>query len=120
MNNIVNIFSKDNIFEKIKSKNDNEIKSLLLNIINYYVDQYNEENTNKRIQEVINVQNSKEIVKNKINEKNNKLISEFKNTFFRINNREALDSEIIDNLKDKIEISILLKIIESQKSDSLV
>lgn len=47
MNNIVNIFSKDNIFEKIKSKNDNEIKSLLLNIINYYVDKYNEENTNK-------------------------------------------------------------------------
>lgn len=47
MNNIVNIFSKEYIFEKIKSKNDNEIKLLLLNIINFYIDQYFEENANK-------------------------------------------------------------------------
>lgn len=47
MNNIVNIFSKEYIFEIIKSKNDNEIKLLLLNIINFYIDQYFEENANK-------------------------------------------------------------------------
>lgn len=43
---------------------------------------------------------------------NFEIISNFKQTFFNINNREALDSEIIDNLKDKIELSILLKTIE--------
>lgn len=43
---------------------------------------------------------------------NFEIISNFKQTFFDINNREALDSEIIDNLKDKIELSILLKTIE--------
>jgi hypothetical protein len=43
----------------------------------------------------------------------------FKLTFYDINNRDALDSEIIDNLKDKLEMPILLKIIESQKSDTL-
>ena len=46
------------------------------------------------------------------------LITNFKRTFFDINNREALESEIIDNLKDKIELSILLKTIEQiNKSD---
>jgi hypothetical protein len=40
------------------------------------------------------------------------IICNFKRTFFDINNREALESEIIDNLKDKIELSILLKTIE--------
>ena len=79
-----------------------------------------EENTNKRIQEVINIQNSKENTRKVFNEKNNKLVSDFKNTFFRINNRDALDSEIIDNLKDKLEITSLLEIIDSQKSDGLV
>ena len=32
-------------------------------------------------------------------------ILSFKRTFYDINNRDALDSEIIDNLKDKIEMN---------------
>ena len=38
--------------------------------------------------------------------------------FFNINNREPMQSEIIDNLKDKIELSILKKIIEEQESSA--
>jgi hypothetical protein len=56
----------------------------------------------------------------KFNEKNNKIVSDFKVTFYRINNRDALDSEIIDNLKDKVDMSSLVKIIETQKNDTLV
>ena len=97
-----------------------EICDVLISTDNYRNHWYNEENTNKRIQEVINAQNSKEISRKKISEKNNRLVSDFKNTFFKINNRQALDDEIIDNLKDKIEMITLLQIIESHKNDTLV
>lgn len=43
------------------------------------------------------------------------LIIGFKRTFYNINNRDALDSEIIDNLKDMIEMQLLLKIIDQLK-----
>ena len=56
---------------------------------------------NKKINQVI----SKE-------KQNIDTILSFKRTFYDINNREALESEIIDNLKDKIDISILIKVIE--------
>jgi len=115
------------LFKESFKKSDNylkiikpEICDVLVSTDNYRNHWYNEENTNKRIQEVINLQNSKEFASKKLEEKNNKIVSEFKTTFYRINNRDALDSEIIDNLKDKLEMHILLKIIESQKSDTLV
>jgi len=41
----------------------------------------------------------------------------FKRTFYDINNRDALDSEIIDNLKDKIEMTLLLKTIDQIKKN---
>jgi hypothetical protein len=43
---------------------------------------------------------------------NIELISNFKRTFYDINNREALESEIIDNLKDKIDMNVLIKTID--------
>ena len=45
-------------------------------------------------------------------------IMSFKRTFYDINNRDALDSEIIDNLKDKIEMQMLLKILEQVNKNS--
>ena len=110
-------FKKSDTYLKIIKP---EICDVLISTDNYRNHWYNEENTNKRIQEVINIQNSKEFASKKLEEKNNKIVSEFKTTFYRINNRDALDSEIIDNLKDKLEMHILLKIIDSQKSDTLV
>jgi len=97
-----------------------EICDVLISTDNYRNNWYNEENTNKRIQEVINMQNNKETTQKRFNEKNNKIVSDFKVTFYRINNRDALDSEIIDNLKDKVDMSTLVKIIETQKNDTLV
>ena len=43
------------------------------------------------------------------------IIINFKQTFYEIHNRQALDVEIIDNLRDKIDISILEKLIEQIK-----
>ena len=106
----------DNYLKIIKP----EICDVLISTDNYRNHWYNEENTNKRIQEVINIQNSKETAHKKLEEKNNKIVSDFKTTFYRINNRDALDTEIIDNLKDKMDMPTLLKVIESQKNDTLV
>jgi len=36
--------------------------------------------------------------------------------FYNLNNRPPMDSEIIDNLKEKIELSTLLQIIEIQQT----
>jgi len=44
-------------------------------------------------------------------EKNVLLVQNFKKTFFDINNRYPIDSEIIDNLKDILEVEVLQKII---------
>jgi hypothetical protein len=41
----------------------------------------------------------------------------FKRTFYDINNRDALESEIIDNLKDKIDVPLLLKTIDHLKKN---
>ena len=43
------------------------------------------------------------------------IILNFQKTFFDINNREPLDTEIIDNLKDKIDVSIISKCLEQYK-----
>ena len=110
-------FKKSDTYLKIIKP---EICDVLISTDNYRNHWYNEENTNKRIQEVINMQNNKENAVKKVDEKNKKIVADFKITFYRINNRDALDSEVIDNLKDKLEMPILLKIIESLKSDTLV
>lgn len=60
-----------------------------------------EENKKKKITDVLNKE-----------KQNMEIVFSFKRTFYDINNREALESEIIDNLKDKIDISILIKVIE--------
>jgi hypothetical protein len=45
------------------------------------------------------------------NDKNTELVTEFTKSFIRLNNRRPTDSEIIDNLQDKIETEILQRII---------
>ena len=50
---------------------------------------------------------------------NNETINNFKLTFFNLNNREPFDEEIIDNLKDKIELSSLIKSLEQIKKQNI-
>jgi hypothetical protein len=44
--------------------------------------------------------------------KDKNIVIDFKKSFYSINYREPLDSEILDNLKDKIDINILSSIID--------
>lgn len=66
-----------------------------------------EENQNKKKNQLM----SKE-------KQNLEIITGFQKTFHDLNNRDPLDSEIIDNLKDKIELSVLKKSLENLKNKS--
>ena len=43
---------------------------------------------------------------------NNKIVTDFVELFRNLNNREPMETEIFDNLKDKIDISTIKKILE--------
>lgn len=73
-------------------------------------DWYQEENKLKLYNEKI----EETLFRNK-KEENNKIIIDFINTFYKINNRKPLESEIYDNLKDILDINILTKIISENK-----
>jgi len=47
-------------------------------------------------------------------------VKDFIVSFINLNNREPMNSEIIDNLRDKIDIPILQKIIDEQKSIEII
>jgi hypothetical protein len=64
----------------------------------------------------VDIQNQIELLKKKkIIELNEKLVINFKNNFMELHNREPNDIEIIDNLKDKIDENLLIKLIEKNK-----
>lgn len=68
-----------------------------------------EENRNKKINQIINKE-----------KQHLDIILNFQKTFFDINNRDPLESEIIDNLKDKIDITALTKSLEQIKKNITV
>jgi len=76
---------------------------------------FNEENKTKAQSEQLQIKITKEQKVKKFNESNNKLVKDFIVLFNDLNNREPMESEIIDNLRDKIDIAILQKIIDEQK-----
>jgi predicted transcriptional regulator len=76
----------------------------------------NDENKDKKIQDLINTKKSVENKQNKIVETQNNIVLDFKKMFNNLHNREPLITEITDNLKDQIELSILNKIIAAQAS----
>jgi hypothetical protein len=81
---------------------------------------FNEENKTRAQSEQMQIKITKEQKVKKFNELNNKMVKDFIVLFNDLNNREPMDSEIIDNLRDKIDITILQKIIDEQKSIEIV
>jgi len=108
-----NAFKNSGEFVKISKP---EICDVLVSTENFRNPWSNEENKDKRLQELLKSQNIKDSKQKKVNEVQHNSVLEFKNMFFNINNRQPMHSEIIDNLKDKIELSILKKIIDEQES----
>jgi hypothetical protein len=78
-----------------------------------------DDNKDKRIKEYIKLQNLKELNEKKMIENQNNIVSDFKSMFQNLHNREPMQGEIIDNLKDKIDLPTLKKIIETQEQESM-
>jgi len=114
---IVQVFKKSfkhsDAFDKIVKP---EICDVLVSTDNYRNPWFNSENREKTENETIKNKNAKEKRQKLITTMNINLVKEFKKTFYNLNNREPMDTEIIDNLKDKIELSILTKIIDDLKA----
>jgi hypothetical protein len=76
---------------------------------------FNDDNKNLFDNQIENIKQQKNFKKRKINEKNINILNDFKKTFFNINHRQALEHEIFDNLSDKIDVTILKRIIDESK-----
>jgi len=107
-------FKNNKEFDKIVKP---EICDILISTDDYRNPWFNDENKEKHELETIRNKNAKEKRQKMINDTNSNLVKEFKKTFFNLNNRIPMDSEIIDNLKDKIELSVLSRLIEDLKCD---
>ncbi len=115
--NIVNDFKKyfyeQETFDKVIKP---EICDILVPTTEYRNPWYNEENRAKTINESVKVQLIRQNKVKKQNEFNKKIVTDFINLFISLNNREPFETEIIDNLKDKIEPVIIKKIIDENKT----
>ena len=92
-----------------------EICDILIPTNDYRNPWFNEENRAKTLSENMTSQLEKQNKLKKIIETNNKILSDFITLFYNLNNRQPMESEIIDNLKDKIEMSKLKKMLEDKK-----
>ena len=106
-------FDKTDMFNKIIKP---EICDILIPTNDFRNPWFNDENKVKAETENLQLRLSKENKIKKIIEQNNNLVKDFITIFKDLNNRDPIDSEVIDNLKDKMEVSMIQKIIDQQKT----
>jgi hypothetical protein len=107
-----NNFNAHSSFDKIVKP---EICDILVPTNEYRNPWFNDENRAKVMNENIKNQLDKQNKLKRTNESNRKMVLDFINLFVSLNNREPMETEIIDNLKEKIEVNIIKKIIEDNK-----
>jgi ribosomal protein L20 len=105
-------FKMSDTYEKIVKP---EICDVLISTDSYRNPWANEENQTNRMQDLLKSQLIKETKQKRIDEINNKMISDFKTAFFLLHQRDAMQSEIIDNLKEKMDLSTLRKILSEEE-----
>ena len=106
-------FSKSEEFSKIIKP---EICDTLVPTDNYRNPWYNEENQSKLANDQIKQKLAKEIRQKKIAEINKRIVLDFIKLFRDLNNREPIETEIIDNLKDKIDPDTIREILSENTS----
>ena len=114
--NFKNLFEKTEMYKNILKP---EICDVLMSTDTFKNPWNRSENREMRFQEELqrhlqNI-NMKEVKEKEFIEQNTKTVNDFKKQFMDLHNREAMDSEIIDNLKDKIDESILHLVIDKEK-----
>ena len=75
---------------------------------------FNDENKTRTEHTNLQLKLSKENKIKRAIEQNNKIVDDFITIFKNLNNREPLDTEIIDNLKDKIDVFTIQQIIDNR------
>jgi len=108
----VNFFNNDEFNKIVKP----EICDILISTNEYRNQWFNEENRFKNDDMNTRLQLVKINKQKRLDDLNNKIVSDFICLFKDLNNREPLDSEIIDNLRDRIDIITIQKNIENYKS----
>jgi hypothetical protein len=108
-------FEKESFDKIIKP----EICDILVPTTEYRNPWYNEDNQVKTLNETLKNQLMKQNKVKKQNELNRKIVQDFVTLFNNLNNREPMESEIIDNLKEKVDVNTIKKIIEQNKSLSV-
>ena len=76
---------------------------------------FNEENRSKAANESLKNQMLKQTKMNKVRDDNNKIVTDFIGLFKGLNNREPMESEVIDNLKDKVDPAIIKGVLDKLK-----
>lgn len=112
INDFKNNFKEQDSFKDIVKP---EICDILIPTIDYKNPWSNVENITKSANEKTKNELDKQNKIKKTNQHNNQLVSEFITLFINVNNREPMDNEIIENLKDKVEINIINNIIEKRR-----
>jgi len=111
----INFFSQESFDKIIKP----EICDILVPTSEYRNPWYNEDSQSKTINETLKNQIIKQNKIRKKNELDKKIVSDFIILFNNLNNRQPMESEIIDNLKEKIDVNTIKKIIEENKTLSV-
>lgn len=105
-------FNKEAVFEKIVKP---EVCDILIPTNDYRNPWYNEENRTKAMNDSIRIRQASDNKQKKQIELNNKIVTDFVELFRNLNNREPMETEIMDNLKDKVDITTIKKILEDGK-----
>jgi hypothetical protein len=92
-----------------------EICDILISTNEFRNQWFNDENKTKVFDNNLRIKKIKDIKQKKAQELNNTIVKEFIISFKNLNNREPMETEIIDNLKDKMNIKVLEKILEQNK-----
>lgn len=112
INAFKNNFSKQIMFDKIIKP---EICDILVPSNEYRNPWYNDDNRAKSITENLKIELTKQNRMKKTNELNLKIVKDFINLFIHLNNREPMETEIMDNLKDKIDATMIKQILDEKK-----
>ena len=116
---IINQFKKKfNKHDEFKNIIKPEICDTLVPTNNYRNQWFNDENREKEENNFFKLQMAKYNKIKKSSEQNNKIIKDFIDSFVNLHNREPLETEIIDNLKEKLDITIIHKFLEKDRTFS--
>lgn len=105
-------FNKEDVFAKIVKP---EVCDILIPTNEYRNPWFNEENRTKAINDSIRIKMTNDNKQKKQIEINNKIVTDFVELFRNLNNREPMETEILDNLKDKIDTETIKKILDEGK-----